>query len=209
MAYNDESLSDKILRLTNTVSGTIQNVASSYQNRTYQTEQLNLQKAKYLYELDNNVYTASSKKALAGIESMFYGNTKTGVNGFFKDQLNDSNYENYEASTSAMLDETLSVDYLMKNYGMTAGHAEKFINEYSDQIRGEANQRTQTNTWMAMSSYLGADQESYTALMAETGNSVTEQWALSKENYYANGGPSWDITGEYNPDKIENKLQFG
>ena len=209
MAYNDESLSDKILRLTNTVSGTIQNVASSYQNRTYQTEQLNLQKAKYLYELDNNVYTASSKKALAGIESMFYGNTKTGVNGFFKDQLNDSNYENYEASTSAMLDETLSVDYLMKNYGMTAGHAEKFINEYSDQIRGEANQRTQTNTWMAMSSYLGADQESYTALMAETGNSVTEQWALSKENYYANGGPSWDITGEYNPDKIENKLNFG
>ena len=209
MAYNDESLSDKILRLTNTVSGTIQNVASSYQNRTSQTEQLNLKKAKYLYELDNNVYTASSKKALAGIESMFYGNTKTGVNGFFKDQLNDSNYENYEASTSAMLDETLSVDYLMKNYGMTAGHAEKFINEYSDQIRGEANQRTQTNTWMAMSSYLGADQESYTALMAETGNSVTEQWALSKENYYANGGPSWDITGEYNPDKIENKLNFG
>lgn len=209
MAYNDMSLSDRILNLTNAASNAVNQAASSYQNRKYQTEQIALQKAKYLQGLDDNVYSASADKALKGIESMFYGNSKTGVNGFFKDQLNDSNYENYELSTTTMLDSTLSVDYLMKNYGMTASHAERFINDYSDTIRGEAIQRTQTNTWMAMSSYLGADQESYTALMAETGTSVTEQWTLSKDHYYENGGPSWDITGEHNPDRIENKLNFG
>ena len=160
MAYNDMSLSDRILNLTNATSNAVNQVSSSYQNRKYQTEQLALQKAKYLQGLDNNVYTTSAQKALKGIESMFYGNSKTGVNGFFKDQLNDSNYEGYELSTTTMLDSTLSVDYLMKNYGMTASHAERFINDYSDTIRGEAMQRTQTNTWMAMSSYLGADQKS-------------------------------------------------
>lgn len=209
MGFNDESLSDKILRLTDATSGALnQVVTGNYQTNAAKSE-YQLKKSKYLHDLDNNVYSTSAQKALTGINNLFYGNSKTGVNGFFKDQLNDMNYEGYEQGTTSMLENTLTADYLMKNYGMTATHAERFINEYADTITAEAMQRTQTNTWMAMTSQLGTDQKSYTALMAETGNSVTEQWTLSKDHYYENGGPSWDITGEFNPDRIENKLQFG
>lgn len=212
MSGHKEPISNKILNLIDAAGSTataIHSYNKTVNGEDLATAEIMLKREKFLTDIDNNLYSASSQKALKGIESLFYGNSKTGTSGFFKDQLNGMDYELYQQDTDAMIAEMLSVEYLSKNYGMTESHAQRFIDEYGSTITAEANQRTQTNTFLSMQTQLGTDQKSYTALMAETGNSVTEQWTLSKDHYYENGGPSWDITGEFNPDRIENKLQFG
>ena len=212
MPYYNETATDKIRNLIGEAGNTAKTIASHIDNKngtSLASKQLQLQRAQYLQDLDNKVYSTSAKKALTGIESMLYGNSKTGAVGFFETQLNDMNYEGYEANTQSMLDNTLTVEYLTENFGMTEGHASKFIEEYGDTISAEASQRTQTNMWLSMTNQLGTDQKSFSALCAETGGSVTEQYEKVKEHYIENGGPSWDSTGEYNPDKIETKLSFG
>lgn len=209
MAYNNESVGDKILRLTNAMGSSATTIASSKANKNLASKEIQLQREKYIYSLDNNVYTASAQKAYTGIENMFYGNEKTGKTGFFKNQLNNMDYETYDADTEAMLSRTLTVDYLTKNFGMTASHAERFIEENGDALKSEAMQRSQTNRFMSEVNQLGTDMDSFVALQAESGKSIEESWSSVEDHYDEIGGSSWDITGDYSPQKLQNKLEFG
>lgn len=209
MGYNDESLSVKINRFANAIGSTASSIYESKVQKDMRMQEITLQRARYLDNLDANVYSASSQKALKGIESLFYGNSKTGTNGFFKDQLNGMDYELYQQNTDAMIAETLSIEYLSKNYGMTESHAQRFIDEYGSTITAEANQRTQTNTFLSMQTQLGSDMAAFTTLQANGGTSALEQYQNIVKHYNDVGGSSWDITGTYNPEKIENRLSFG
>lgn len=212
MSGHKEPISNKILNLID-AAGSTASAIHSY-NKTVNgedlaTAEIMLKREKFLTDIDNNLYSASSQKALKGIESLFYGNSKTGTNGFFKDQLNDMDYELYQQGTDAMIAETLSVEYLSKNYGMTESHAQRFIDEYGSTITAEANQRTQTNTFLSMQTQLGSDMAAFTTLQANGVTSALEQYQNIVKHYNDIGGSSWDITGTYNPDKLENKLSFG
>lgn len=209
MGYNDESLSVKINRFANAIGSTASSIYESKVQKDMRMQEITLQRAKYLDNLDANVYSASSQKALKGIESLFYGNSKTGTSGFFKDQLNGMDYELYQQDTDAMIAEMLSVEYLSKNYGMTESHAQRFIDEYGSTITAEANQRTQTNTFLSMQTQLGSDMAAFTTLQANGGTSALQQYQNIVKHYNDVGGSSWDITGTYNPEKIENRLSFG
>lgn len=209
MGYNDESLSTKLNRFASAVGGAATAFYTNKQETDLKKQELMLQRAKYLDNLDTNVYNASAQKALKGIESMFYGNAKTGTNGFFQNQLNAMDYELYQQGTDAMIAETLSVEYLSKNYGMTESHAQRFIDEYGSTITAEANQRTQTNSFISMQNQLGSDMKAFTTLQANGGTSALEQYQNIVNHYNDVGGSSWDITGTYNPEKLENRLSFG
>lgn len=211
MPYYNETATDKIRNLIGEAGNTAKTIASHIDNKngtSLASKQLQLQRAQYLQDLDNKVYSTSAKKALTGIEAILYGNSKTGAVGFFETQLNDMNYEGYEANTQSMLDNTLTVEYLAENFGMSEGHASKFIEEYGDTITSEATQRTQTNMWLSMTNQLGTDQNSFVNLAVSKGGSWHDVFQYIDDHYKSTGGTSWDVSRKYDTSSNEVKVEI-